>query len=565
MIRPFFVALSTTLLLSPLVNAQESDTSAVSADTEGPIKPRGNEGPPTEGAATDLQSIDDAPNPNHTPAHKQALSQEAFDDLQSRVDLMEEDIERLIGEQDKLNQKSALDRLNWFGGYQTVFNIYYLDHFQEERQLTHLVMATDDRGIPIMDNSNQPVLKKRRTTPRDERKDWLAPTWTHRIKLSMAYEFGESLRFFAQLGVYKYFNETKNTIGTIDHGSNAYPRDNAFRLERVYIDFFVTKWLAISIGRIASPNGPPTELKQNSDRRSGWGVQMMNATIDTIMTTFYLGKSHYLRLFYSPFGAHPSYAVNSDVSLFDDQKNKLLHAWGGILELAMPGQESIFQAGFFHVPRFTPPDSRIQFPGSYMAVPQSESDAENLGTYLAANTLILLKDLLDSGLDLFAAYGLTLLQPTEDRMIFEAPYRLPVRDPSGEETGQLVERAEKFKIGLASSEEDSKTNLGHTIYAGARYTIPINDKYPSRIGAEFNWGTKYHQAWSHPNEQLVDKLGNKGWTVEGYFIQQIVPKHLFLRLGYLELQRNFAGQIIGPTRKLDQRIRNIYFLVNLDW
>ena len=501
-------------------------------------------------------------------AAKSGPTQEEYDELLDRLDMMEGDIERILGEQDKLKARSLADRLNWSGSYRFNFNFFHINEHNEDTRVTYLQMQLDPNGAPIIGEDGVPVVEGMVTTEVYERDRWLAPSWTHRLKLAMTYDFGESLRFYSQLGVYKYFNETLNTIGTIDHGSNAYPRDNSFRLERVYFDWFVTEWLALSVGRIASPDGPPTELKENAERRSGWGVQMVNATMDTVMATIYLGKKNYLRAFYSPFGLHGDYSPLSDTSLIDDKGVDLLHSWGAIFEAGLPKmKDSIFQIGFLHMPKFTPRDMRISFPGSSTPIaPSAPEGDDDLGMYMGANTLLLLKNVLDSGIDIFAAYGLTILKPTENRMVYDVPVTYPVYHPMSGDTGRTVDAEYQYKMGLASFEEGAgTTNFGHTIYAGLRYSLPLSQRYPTRIGGEFNWGTKYHLAWSHPNDQLVNKLGNKGWVGEGYIIQQLVPEHLFARVGYIELQRDYQGLYLGPTSAVDQRIRNIYLLVDLSW
>ena len=587
--RSLFTALTATIFLASTASAQDTDTPAsVSAgtraagdsggisagifddsDASGEVTVEGPVLGATPAAAGPQGNTATArrPSPSAAATPDSGPTQEAYDELVERLDMMEGDIERILGEQDKLKARSLADRLNWSGSYRFNFNFFHLKEHNEDTRVTYLEMRVDQSGAPIYDDDGVPLMVPVETTEVYERDRWLAPSWTHRLKLAMTYDFGESLRFYSQLGVYKYFNETLNTIGSIDHGSNAYPRDNSFRLERVYFDWYVTDWLSVSVGRIASPDGPPTELKENAERRSGWGVQMVNATIDTVMTTVYLGKKNYLRAFYSPFGMHGDYAVRSDTSLMDDQGVDLLHSWGAIFETELPGmKESIFQLGFLHVPKFSPRDVRIVFPGSSTAIAPSDPEGDDLGMYMGANTLLLLKNILNSGLDVFAAYGLTILKPTKDRMVYDVPAIYPIYHPIAGDTGMTADVGYQYKTGLASYEEGAgTTNFGHTVYTGLRYTIPLSERYPTRIGGEFNWGTKYHLAWSHPNDQLVNKLGNKGWAGEGYIIQQLVPEHLFARVGYIELQRDYQGLFVGPTTTVNQRIRNIYLLVDLSW
>ncbi|MBN2719376.1 MAG: DUF3373 family protein [Deltaproteobacteria bacterium] len=503
-----------------------------------------------------------------------APTREEYDELRERLDMMEGDIERLIGQQDKLTEKSLLDRLNWSGSYRFNTNFYHLTDKSFDAYPTHLEVVIGPQG-PVLGPDGRYATEAIPAGYRN-RKEWLSPSWTHRLKLAMTYDFGESLRFYSQLGVYKYFNETLNTIGLIDHGSNAYPRDNAFRLERVYFDWFVSDWLAFSIGRIASPDGPPTELRENQNRRSGWGVQMVNATIDTIMATVYLRDKMYLRTFYSPFGTHMDFAVNNDVSLFDDQGLDILHSWGALFETAIPKMEdSIFQLGFMHIPKFSPRDIDIVPPGTDLLLSPGEPTGQNLGSFLQASTLLLMKNLFDIGLDIFASYNLTMAKPTDSRMVYEYPVDLNIINPTTGEpqlnpaTNQPIVASEmqELQIGLVSFDDKNPTatHFGHAVYGGLRYTPPLSENYPTRFGAEVNWGTRYHVAWSHPNDQLLNKLGNKGLAFEGYVIQQMVPKHLFCRVGYMELKRSYVGSFVGPTSAVDQRIRSIYFLVDLSW
>ncbi|MBN2526329.1 MAG: DUF3373 family protein [Deltaproteobacteria bacterium] len=575
MIKLILIALFTVLFCSLNVFAQSDWTDSVSKtdkrkaseERDAPALPAAN-GVQNEETVGPLAQNTEYTSPAATESGPP--TREEYNELRERMEMMESDMERIVGEQDELKERSLLDKLNWSGSYRFNFNFFHLTDHTFDKIPGHLVVT----GIsPTGDREMEAVERGKRN-----RDDWLAPSWTHRVKLSMTYDFGESLRFYSQLGVYKYFNETLNTIGVIDHGANAYPRDNAFRLERVYFDWFIADWLALSIGRIASPDGPPTELRENTERRSGWGVQMVNATIDTIMATFYLPKKMYLRTFYSPFGTHLNFAMNNEVSLFDDGGFDILHSWGAIFETAIPKMDdSIFQVGFWHIPKFSPRNTPIILPGATDLVYPTDPTGQDLGMFMQANALLQLNNIFNSGLDLFGAYSLTFLNPTEHTVTYNMKMTLDAFNPDGtpvmigppipELQEQLTStRTDSKQFGMASFEEGAGSkNFGHSIYAGFRYTLPFSETFPTRIGGEFNWGTRYHLAWSHANDQLLNKLGNKGLAFEGYLIQQMVPKHLFCRFGYLEIQRKFIGAFFGETNETDQKIRTIYFLVDLSW
>jgi hypothetical protein len=295
---------------------------------------------------------------------------------------------------------------------------------------------------------------------------------------------------------------------------------------------------------------------------------MVEAVTENFMITFHMRKlleGAYLRLFYAPFGNHQQFNISEESSLFDDFDIDPLHSWGGVFEIKLPHLgDNMVQLGFVHVPKFTPGEIPLTVPGRDAPIYPSSISANDLGTYFNANTLLLLKDISGTGLDLFSAYALTLLQPRKGRIIYNIPFS--IHHPITGDIGQEVEVP--YEIGLASFEEgNGTTNLGHMIYAGFRYTLPtpVAEKYPTRFGGEFNWGTKYHVPWSAPSDQLVNKLANKGLSWEAYFIQQLIANYLFLRIGYIDMKKEYQGLYLGPTTKKDQRINNIYLVVDLSW
>lgn len=61
----------------------------------------------------------------------------------------------------------------------------------------------------------------------------------------------------------------------------------------------------------------------------------------------------------------------------------------------------------------------------------------------------------------------------------------------------------------------------------------------ARLGFELNRSTKYHIAWATPSDLLVNKPATKGWAFEGYDTQQLIPEHLFARLGVRHVIREY--------------------------
>ena len=431
------------------------------------------------------------------------------DALYERIDNLEQDVEELVEVQEQLVRKAKQSRLNWSGEYRIIVN-----------NVQH-------------------------TDPETDEGQWSANMWSHRLRLSTDYEISRDLRFYGRLVVFKNFGETNGAPPAMDARSTRYPRDTTVRLERAFLDWFPVEWLALTAGRVATPEGPPAELKENTRRSGTWGVQMVEGEFESLLATLHLGRlldNSHLRLFYSPFFSHAPLNPMDDSSVYQDSGIDQTHIWGLLLELSLPGLgDNLWQIGFVHVPWFRPMPVPMPHGGTgEMVMPGSVP--ENLGSYMMANTLIEVKGLLDNQLDLFAAYVYTRLSPNDEFMEYDlgAP----------------------FQMGLASMGDDQ--HGAHMVYAGARYTLPYGPRSP-RIGAEYNWGSKYHMTWGSPSDTLINKLATRGQAIEAYWIQPILPERFFLRVGAVHLRHAHKGSFIGPSMPVDQQVTNVYALVDAAW
>ncbi len=497
--------------------------------------------------------------------------EEKLSDLDERLSGLEDDVEGMLGVQDKLLKRVKKDKLRWSASYRAVVNNFHLVDKSYDTIPDHLELVVDDFGQPVIDPSTGQVMATPVYTqvPRNLDK-WYGSQWLNRLRLTMTWDVTDSLRFYGQIGVFKYFNELQNEPTTLDMHTNRYPRDPTLRIERAYFDWFIWDWLVLTIGRVSSPEGPPAELKENTVRNATWGVQMVEAEMEAVMLTFHLSgllENTYFRMYYIPFLDHMDFSLADDRFLFMDSGIKPMHAYGALFEMKIPKVgDNLLQIGYVCVPQFRPRNIDISVPWLEEKVSPSEPTGQDLGSYWMVNGLLEFKNIADSGLDLFAAYALSILQPREDRMIYDVPVSLPIVHPlTGQQVG-TYDGTTRVETGLASYEEgNGTTNFGHMFYLGFRYTFPWFGDYKVRIGAEVNHGSKYHINWNSPSDLLVNRLGTKGWAWEVYYIQQLIKDHLFARLGYLQLIRDYQGLHIGPTVPIDQTIDNAYLLMEAKW
>jgi len=501
--------------------------------------------------------------------------EEQLGEVDKRLDTVEGDIEQLLGRQDQLTEQIKKNKLQWTGGFRVTANSFHLIDNSLVSTPDHLELVVDDFGQPIYDPQTGSV----RVVPiyREEKRHldkWYGNNWVERLFLKMSFDITDRLRFFGRLAVLKYMNELKPQSVSLDMHSTRYPRDPTLRIERAYIDWVITDWLVFSAGRIASAEGPPAELKEDTARSATWGVQMVEAEMETIMftihfDTFISGLDNFnLRLFYMPYTQHTDFQLSDNLRLFMHEPGfDEMHVFGGMFEITIPGlTDNLIQLGAAYIPAFTPRKVPIYVPDLDLSIMPSGSTSDTLGKYAMFTSLMEFTDIAHSGLDLFLGYHMTMLQPSDGRILYDIPVSLPIVHPVTGPTGMTFNGTTQLAIGLASYEEGpDSTNFGHLVIAGGRWTLPFWDTYRTRIGAEMNYGSKYHVSWSSPSDLLVNRLATKGLGWEVYLIQELVPGNLFTRIGYLQIHRDYDGLYLGPTTAVDHTLSNLYLLVDAHW
>jgi hypothetical protein len=508
------------------------------------------------------------------PALTQAKSSgESDPELQKRLQQIDSDIEAIIGEQDRIKEKLKKDRMEWSGSLRVTCNNFHLID-------KSLLFAP----IGVLDANGNLVGFK---AANDTNKSY-GSAWTMRLRLTMEYEITETLRFYGQMIGYKYLNLNKTNPYLLDMEITRYPLDAGLRLERAFFEWRPVKWFGISAGRVASPEGPPAELKENTIRNATWGVQMVEADMEGIGFGFMWNETDIFRFAYLPYANFADARINNDNNLFSNDGYKEFHAFAALLEMKIPYiGDNVFQLGSVLVPNFGFRDNAIFVYGpNEPYYPENPKPGWNdLGLYGNVNTVLELKNIAGSGLDLFAAYTLTFLKPTEQYMTYFIKLK-QLRRVTDNTTGEVIDvdrgdysEYRPVHIGLASANDDpmnkplewnTDLTLAHFVYVGFRYSPTEKiwsffKNYPLRIGFEYNMGTRYHFTWSSPSDLLINKYGVRGNVYEAYIIQELVTGHLFVRLGYMFVERKYDGVYLGPAREVNQQIQNAYALIDAAW
>ena len=467
-------------------------------------------GAPRAAAADPAPPGDDAPAERRDdPAPVTGTTQEPLEKLKEKVTALEEDLDSLVGAQDRVTEESHRDRLHWFGDYRLVVNNFYT--FER------------DQGI--------------------QKGTFFPDLWSHRLRLAMTWEILDKVRFYGRLVFLKNFGELIEEPLFFDSQTTRWSRDTSLRIERAYIDWFITDWLVFTAGRVAAPEGPPAELKENTVRSATWGVQMVEAEFEVVMLTTYLSAflpESYLRLFYMPFSSVTDIDVFDEDTIFKDIGIGVMHVLGAQLELKIPGiGQNLVQVGGIFVPEFKP-----RFLPIFGVFPKAPFPS-SLGWFSQISALVELLDIAHSGLDLFAAYNMTLYGPNGELLNYDFG--------DGFEQG----------FGLASNGENE--HIGHMFYTGLRYTVPVLGDLAPRVGFEYNFGSRLNTMFSSPSDTKINKLGVRGHAFDAYYIQPILPEHLFFRIGFQHIIREFDGSFIGDPIATQTSVSNLYVLLHSAW
>ena len=434
---------------------------------------------------------------------------------------------------DQVEKKTILDRIYLSGDYRTIYNGYIYDDGSGEEQVTEEL-------------------------------------WSHRLRISLKAEPVRSVRITARLAMFKHFGDNDSPAFVPDFERSRLPRDSIARFDQAWVDWFITDWLAVSAGRVAYSGGPPADLRNNNPtRQATWGTPAVDGEYDALNVTLRLYPNTYIRAFYASY-----FFDNPDDSLpFLDDGTDSLRVLGGNVEFSLPSLgRNLFQFTYVIIPRWTLFPSAIDDPNydpeaDFRNAPGALSSRnifpsqtpDSLGTWQSLVGLIVLYDLLGSGLDIFVSGALGFIDSSNEGVEYEVALR------PGEP------RQSTPLLFFAGTEEDGQV-MTTFLYAGFRYTLPLEAINNPKVGFEFNMGSQYLISLQQATDRLVSKLETRGYAMESYAIFPINDS-LFLRAGYLFIQRDHGFTFAGPNPAIpslggstapaiDEKLHNFHFTLS---
>ena len=495
------------------------------------------------------------------------------------LEMIKNDMEDFIDVLDEVEKKSIMDKLELRAELRTRFDWY------------------DFTGHDTIPFTSEII--------GDEKHEKVHALPTNRLRLNLFTGIGSWLRFHSRLSMthiwsdddYPVYPET-NLIN-----ESRIPSDIALKVERAYADIFFEPVenlpMALTFGRLPTTDGFPTNLREDSARKSTYPSMAYDMEADGLglsidLSNFTGLKNAAYRLVYirrcedhEQFTFGKRFTQKQGIYRIDDLSPSNLDIFISQFETLLPGifHDTLFMFHLIYIPK-TPPqemrfsDDAYQFfydSSGFLFVDKPES----IGTGLKATCYLESKNFLNLNIDAFigAAYIKTNAEGALKFMINPSVIGLPgppiqARDayetyqplidsiPNLEPVLKQLQEAPQA-IGLICNDDHSDRDA-YAFHLGGRYQLPFFNTNKPKIGIEYNYGSQYWLGFSEASEEPLHKLSNRGSTWDFYYIQP-VNRYLNFRMGFTDMHKDYDHGVsfyFGEPNAVDHHIQNSYFLMD---
>lgn len=376
--------------------------------------------------------------------------------------------------------------------------------------------------------------------------------WTTKLHLNMDSQITDNMKFSGRLAMYKYWssNTAISSTGMNNANMSAFdplqgrrPSDSSIYAERAYVDYLIDKdWIVpvtVTLGRQPSSDGPSHQFKDNTVRKSTYSALGFDGAADGIVTTFDLQKATgmenaAIRLAYGK-GYQAYNTTDANTQYVDTSAGiKDTQFYAMFIDGSVPGVKgSLVQVGYVKAMNMT-----------------GMTGGANLGSVDLLGVMAEFTNVGDSGLDLFAHYGVSKTDGNTN-----------VVNINGTNYGLM---------GTQMMGDLDQKRTGQAFWVGGRYTLPFANA--AKLGYEYNRGSQYWMSFTNAANDLTNKLATRGNAHEVYYIQPL-NRYAHIRAGAQFIKYDYAGSgsHLGTPMKLGDAgtetqikdLTNYYLLFNL--
>ncbi len=375
--------------------------------------------------------------------------------------------------------------------------------------------------------------------------------WSNRLRLNMNSDITDDMKFTGRLSMYKNWSDTGSSYlySSMDPMQGRRPADSGMFVERAYIDWTAINGLVpvtFTIGRQPSSDGPSHQFKDNTVRKATYSALSFDGAADGIVATAGLQKLTGVEEMALRIGYGKGYQDDTTYTYIGDsgaiKDTNVLGAFfdtglgmsGSLLQLSVVGATDVVS-------------NTTDLSGA--------NTNTNIGDVMLYTAMLEFTNLSNSGLDLFAHYGISQSKPNGVTSNQATPYG-------------------NYPMGLLTNTPgDIEQKDGSAFWLGTRYTMPIESMKNPKLGVEYNQGSQNWFSFTQGSNSLTNKLATRGNALEVYYIQPI-NRYANLRFGAEMIDYEYVGsgyQIGTPMSVSDMggttldKLNNYYLLFNLSY
>ena len=523
----------------------------------------------------------------------------------------EDALEELTARVDKVERKSALDRINWYGdlrnkvdtlhyqdvtwnpGIQVDFDDFAAKAMSPTNAFGFNTQLTDANGFPLFDGGGNPVtplskmmaanpnlaaafmagqlqgvgpwafLPPGSVKPADINNDI---AYTTRLRLGMKADVWDNVSFSGRLLMYKNWGDSTGTkvfdswnSFSMDGTSSGNTSGDLVHVERAYFDWrdIADTPFYLSIGRRPSTYGPPSHYRENEQRGGTPSGHLVHFNFDGITAGYHLSEhtgieGQTIRFCYGQ--GFESEIGNGE--LFNEVETKDVHLGGFNIDLINDGTNFVQMTLFRAMDVTDGFKGTIAFPSQFgpLFAPTMNADMQKFPNF---NFVTRVQPSTTIG-DINLA-GLGFAREEDNGINWFGSFGWTQARPNGK-TGMFggllsdaVWVAELNDAGdtimMKADRADSDENRdGYSAYVGVQIPAPMG-----KFGLEYNYGSKYWTPFTQAQDDLIgSKLATRGHVGEAYYIIDVNPK-MFIKLAglYYDYEYTGSGSPVGKPQKID--------------
>jgi len=424
---------------------------------------------------------------------------------------------------------------------------------------------------------------------------------SNRFRLNLRAQISDNLKFTSRLSMLRHWSDDDFCVYPNVNflNSTRVPGNLNLKVERAYVDYFFEPHellpMAFTFGRLPSTDGLPSDLRENTPRKSTYPAIAYNVESDGIAFSLDL----------EPMTNIPKTSARLIGSVrYDDNEQyfmgKKISDKRGVYRVDEDAMDPIYFLVFqleSHIPDFfggllaimnvlyIPQAPKPDFRYSDELAPFYANDGllftqgeDSLG-YLTKYTLFIeSKEFFGFNFDWFAglSYMKTHAKSSVEFMLDPAELGLPGDPIPARDAYNLLKNYGANYAAQLKTLENAPTPIGllnndgksdhdaHCIHIGGRIDVPVPMKQCPKFGIEYNHGSQYWTNFGEASEDPLHKLATRGEAWDFYLLQPISRFFMF-RIGHTVTRHDYDQNLsfyYGEPLAIDHKITNTYLLMD---